>query len=213
MAPLMQETLIDPSTQKTSPVYPLSIESLDSILEYHSHEDGLSNSIRAKVSLPAGSLICHITAHSPVPEPAWSSVQTGPNSHIELNSGLVYANHSCDPNVEFRLWSPDNHGQYPRELPYPSSGEHTAPAPGKHGIAGELRVVSHRALQAGEDLCFFYPSSEWDSAKPFECLCNAADADCLGSVQGAKYLSQERLDKYYVNPHIWHLVRKRDGTT
>lgn len=31
----------------------------------------------------------------------YSSVQVGRNSHIELNSDLVYINHSCAPNVKF----------------------------------------------------------------------------------------------------------------
>ena len=32
---------------------------------------------------------------------SYSTVQTGPETHIELNSDLLYCNHSCDPNVAF----------------------------------------------------------------------------------------------------------------
>jgi SET domain-containing protein len=31
----------------------------------------------------------------------WTSVQFGRHRHIELNSELVYINHSCDPTVIF----------------------------------------------------------------------------------------------------------------
>jgi hypothetical protein len=111
--------------------------------------------------------------------------------------------------VEFRLFSPDAEGVYSSELPYALPQGQSKPKSGKHGIAGELRVPGHRALRKGEDLSFFYPSTEWDSAKPFDCLCGSKK--CFGSIQGAKYLSREELDAYYVNPHIQELVHERDN--
>lgn len=33
----------------------------------------------------------------------YTSVQSGPNEHFELNSDLVFMNHSCDPNVHMSV--------------------------------------------------------------------------------------------------------------
>lgn len=41
-----------------------------------------------------------------------------------------------------------------------------------------------RPVAVGEELCFFYPSTEWDMDSPFECLCGAPR--CLGNI---KYVS------------------------
>ncbi|EHA19378.1 hypothetical protein ASPNIDRAFT_137748, partial [Aspergillus niger ATCC 1015] len=71
------------------------------------------------VSAPAGSVLCKITGTTPSKK-AYTSVQTGRDSHIELNSDLVYCNHSCDPTVNFDM----------------------------HKM--EVRVVDNRDLKAGE---------------------------------------------------------------
>lgn len=202
--------MADASDNKTGPAYPLSIEGLDKYIEYASHDDGLSNSCRAKVDLPLGSFICYITAHSPASDIAWSTVHTGNNHHIELNSALTYLNHHCDPNVELHIFSPDRDGQYPLSLPYDRPAGQPAPMPGHHGIAGELRVARHRSLKAGEDLCFFYPSTEWDCARPFDCLCGAPKDVCLSWYGGAQAVPSKKLDNYFINSYIQYLVRERE---
>lgn len=70
----------------------------------------------------------------------------------------------------------------------------------------EVRV-GDRPLKRGQDLTFFYPSSEWDMTQPFECNCGAAK--CLGLVQGAQYLDEGVLQRYWLNPHIRRLLEKR----
>ena len=175
MAPYMDGELIDPSTQKTSPVYELDVEGLDKLVEYRSHDGGLSNGVVSKVDLPAGSHFCYITKHRPNPRADWSTVQSGRDSHIDLCSGLVYTNHSCRPSLEFQMYSPDAKGKYPQQLPYELPKGQPAPVPGKHGIAGEVRVSRNKAIRKGEDLSFFYPSTEWKSVKPFDCLCGASE--------------------------------------
>ncbi|PYH85129.1 hypothetical protein BO82DRAFT_371992 [Aspergillus uvarum CBS 121591] len=94
------------------------------------------------VSLPAGSLFCKITGTTPA-QKAYTSVQTARDAHIELNSDLVYCNHSCAPTVDFDM----------------------------HRM--EVRVVADRDLQAGDPLTFFYPQSEWEMDQPFQCTCGA----------------------------------------
>jgi hypothetical protein len=207
MAPFMNGDIVDPSQGKTEPAFPITSQGLDKYFTYHSHgEDGLSNSLRAKVDLKAGQLIAYITSHTPQKAPAWSSVQTGHNSHIELNSPMLYINHSCSPNVEFRMVSPDADGNYPSASAYPTREGEPAPVAGDYGVAGELRVTESRDLKAGEDLSFFYPSTEWDMGKPFKCLCDAPKNVCLGEISGAKAVDREVLKKYQINPHILKML-------
>lgn len=67
-----------------------------------------------------------------------------------------------------------------------------------------LEVRATRAIKAGDELTFFYPSTEWDMDRPFDCLC--AEPSCIGNVAGAKYLPLETLNDYFINPHIQQLL-------
>ncbi|EIN05517.1 hypothetical protein PUNSTDRAFT_74635 [Punctularia strigosozonata HHB-11173 SS5] len=110
---------------------------------------------------------------------AYSSVQCGPGpeDHVELNSDLLYMNHSCDPSVVVDLSSKD-----------PS--------------LWQIRAIKH--INAGDPLTFFYPSTEWVMAQPFECNCGSPN--CLGRVEGAFSLSKAQLkDRGFINPWIWDL--------
>ncbi|KAL4939364.1 hypothetical protein BDV06DRAFT_231095 [Aspergillus oleicola] len=91
-------------------------------------------------TFPPGSLFTKITTATPSKK-AYSSVQTSRNTHIELNSDLLYCNHSCEPSLVFDM--------------------------GKM----EVRVVDGRPLKKGDALTFFYPSSEWEMDQVFECNC------------------------------------------
>ena len=44
--------------------------------------------------------------------------------------------------------------------------------------------MAGRDIAAGEELTYFYPSTEWEMDRPFRCLCGAPD--CVGVVSGAK---------------------------
>ncbi|KAF3942002.1 hypothetical protein ABW19_dt0203625 [Dactylella cylindrospora] len=55
----------------------------------------------AATFIPSGTIISDFSAATPTDEKAYSSVQVSETDHIELNSDLLYANHSCDPNVVF----------------------------------------------------------------------------------------------------------------
>ena len=112
------------------------------------------------VDLPAGALFAKITTATPGKK-AYTSVQTGRNTHIELNSDLVYCNHSCAPSLVFDM------GRM------------------------EVRVVDDRPLKAGDALTFFYPSTEWDMDQAFQCTCGAGDGICKGWISGAKNMSDK----------------------
>ncbi|KAJ3187751.1 hypothetical protein HDU85_006144 [Gaertneriomyces sp. JEL0708] len=124
----------------------------------------------AKVPIKAGESVAPIEGHYDAVK-RWSSVQIGIDRHIELNSELVYMNHSCDPSV--------------------------------HIDAERMAVIAERDLQAGDELTFFYPSTEWDMSQPFDCWCGAKT--CVKQVAGAKNLSAEQLKGRYIARHIQEL--------
>lgn len=63
-----------------------------------------------------------------------------------------------------------------------------------------MLVVAERDIAPGEELSYFYPSTEWDMAEPFACHCGSPV--CLGMVRGARHIPAEVLGRYYVNSHI-----------
>jgi len=103
--------------------------------------------------------------------------------------------------------SPGPDGNYPSASTYPAREGEPTPTADTYGVAGELRVTESRDLKAGEDLSFFYPSTEWDMGKPFECLCDAPKDVCLGQISGAKGVDRGVLQKYQINPHIQQLLK------
>ena len=66
----------------------------------------------------------------------------------------------------------------------------------------ELHAI--RDIAPGEELSFFYPSTEWDMSTPFQCLCGAEH--CLKHISGAKDLSLNVLSRYALNPHILRMA-------
>ncbi|KAJ7695087.1 hypothetical protein B0H17DRAFT_930971 [Mycena rosella] len=115
---------------------------------------------------------------------AYSTVQCGKESkdNIELNSDLVYVNHSCEPNVVFDLSSADRANWHVRAL---------------------------KDIDAGSPLTFFYPSTEWEMEQPFECQCGTKS--CLGRIQGAKFLTRDEVvERGWVSPWIEELISERE---
>ena len=49
-------------------------------------------------------------------------------------------------------------------------------------------------ISSGDELTFFYPSTEFAMASPFNCFCGANN--CLHKIQGASFLSQEVIHHY-----------------
>lgn len=61
-------------------------------------------------------------------------------------------------------------------------------------------VQAARDIVAGEELTFFYPSTEWNMSTPFACLCG--EHNCLRLIAGAKYLNSDVLSQHFINRHI-----------
>ena len=65
-------------------------------------------------------------------------------------------------------------------------------------------TTSLRPLQAGEELTYFYPSTEWTMTQPFTCACGAVD--CLGTIDGASTLSPDVLARYVLSPFVRRML-------
>ncbi|MBX2932500.1 MAG: hypothetical protein KF781_11205 [Chitinophagaceae bacterium] len=68
----------------------------------------------------------------------------------------------------------------------------------------QLECLKH--ISIGDEMCFFYPATEWCMAQPFDCMCN--DAQCLHTIQGAKFLSKKILSKYTLTPFIQSMLQQ-----
>ncbi len=58
-----------------------------------------------------------------------------------------------------------------------------------------------RKIEVGQELTFFYPSTEWSMVQGFDCLCGVDE--CLGRIQGAAHLHPDILQKYLLSAHVY----------
>lgn len=154
---------------------------LASRLRVERSEKAFSSRAVSLIDLSAGTLFARIDTATPTATKAYSSVQVGENAHIELNSELLYCNHSCDPSLIFDM-----------------SKFEVRVEPGKAG-----------GVKKGEPLTFWYPSSEWDMAQPFDCNCGSEK--CKGKISGAKDMDEKVLREYWLNPHIERMLDARNA--
>lgn len=130
------------------------------------------------VSLPAGAFFARIDQYHFVQNRSYATVEASPGRHLELDSDLLYINHSCDPALEFDV------------------------------ARMEVRVSRHRQLNKGDELTFFYPSTELQMAQPFDCHCGTPQ--CRGRIAGASQSEPSQLKDYWLNWHVEEqLARKR----
>lgn len=64
----------------------------------------------------------------------------------------------------------------------------------------KMEMVARRDIEKGEELSFFYPSTEWEMDAPFICLCGSAN--CIHVVAGARFLPLSTLEHHFLNRHI-----------
>ena len=63
-----------------------------------------------------------------------------------------------------------------------------------------MQMLARRDIEKGEELSFFYPSTEWEMDAPFICLCGATN--CIHVVAGARFLPLSTLEHHFLNKHI-----------
>ncbi|KAI0484259.1 hypothetical protein GGR56DRAFT_679687 [Xylariaceae sp. FL0804] len=68
-------------------------------------------------------------------------------------------------------------------------------------------LAGPNGLQAGEELTFFYPSTEWSMDQPFDCLCG--HATCRGRIAGARDMSPAGLEGMWLNAHVREMLEER----
>ena len=69
-----------------------------------------------------------------------------------------------------------------------------------------MKIFALKDLKAGDEITFFYPSTEYTMAQPFPCWCGAKE--CIRIVAGAYYVPVSQLSGFYVNKHIREAIAK-----
>ncbi|KAK3493347.1 hypothetical protein B0T13DRAFT_49189 [Neurospora crassa] len=136
----------------------------------------------SKIALPPFALFAKLEFPpcTPADKPTYATVQCGRDKHLDLNSDLLYINHSCEPSLIFDT--------------------------------GNMNVIAGpKGIQIGEELTFFYPSTEWTMAQPFDCLC--AKPTCRGRISGARDMTDAQLAGAWLNGHIRDLLEEQRGTS
>lgn len=70
-----------------------------------------------------------------------------------------------------------------------------------------MQLVALAGIQPGDELMFFYPSTEWSMVQPFDCFCGTTQ--CLHRIQGASYLSDEEAMQYRLTDFILEKLQNR----
>lgn len=96
--------------------------------------DSFTSKLIAECDFKKDSVIVDLTGLTPGPK-RYSSVQISATEHVELNSDLLYLNHSCDPSTYLNIT--------------------------------QRAIVALKDIKKGEELDFFYPSTEWDMGKEY----------------------------------------------
>ncbi|MBM3431788.1 MAG: SET domain-containing protein [Bacteroidetes bacterium] len=72
--------------------------------------------------------------------------------------------------------------------------------PNVHLDLNNFTLVALKPIREGEELHFFYPSTEWKMDRPFACHCGSKK--CIGIISGAYALSTTQLANYQLSPYI-----------
>ena len=70
-----------------------------------------------------------------------------------------------------------------------------------------MELISLVEIKPGDEITFFYPSTEWEMAQPFSCHCGSSQ--CLNLINGASQLSPEILEKYVLTDFIRKEIKRR----
>lgn len=139
--------------------------------------DGLKiASLKSKIAVPVGSFFLSSPLVYPksaiLPKKDFTTVQVQDIGHFQFDNEFEYMNHSCDPSAALLV------------LPQPDGSVHV-----------NIRAI--KAISPGDDITFFYPSTEWDMDEPFACRCKdfSGGDGCISQIGGAKYIDRDLLVK------------------
>ncbi|MDM9382649.1 SET domain-containing protein-lysine N-methyltransferase [Chlorogloeopsis sp. ULAP01] len=68
------------------------------------------------------------------------------------------------------------------------------------------QIIAERDIAVGEEITFFYPSTEWRMVRPFQCRCGSPK--CITTISGAEDLPISLLKNYRINSHIKQSILK-----
>ena len=71
-----------------------------------------------------------------------------------------------------------------------------------------MEVIALKELKPGDEMTFFYPSSEWKMARSFDCYCGSPK--CIKKIRGAAYLSPELQSQYRFTDFIQQQLAKKN---
>lgn len=71
----------------------------------------------------------------------------------------------------------------------------------------QMQVMALKSIQPGDEMIFFYPSTEWKMANAFTCKCGSIK--CLGVIEGASTLREEVLQGYRLTSFIHMQLKNR----
>ena len=67
-----------------------------------------------------------------------------------------------------------------------------------------FQLLALKDINAGDELTFFYPSSEWNMTQSF--ACNCGNKNCLANIKGAAHISKEVLANYRLTNFIQEML-------
>ena len=65
-----------------------------------------------------------------------------------------------------------------------------------------MELIALTNIEVGDELVFFYPSTEWSMQQPFSCRCG--NRTCLQTIKGAAHIPVTRLKKYRLSDFVLH---------
>lgn len=71
----------------------------------------------------------------------------------------------------------------------------------------KMELIALKAIQPGDEMVFFYPSTEWKMADAFQCNCGSHN--CLTLIKGASALADEILQTYRLTSFIQLQLQNR----
>jgi hypothetical protein len=72
-----------------------------------------------------------------------------------------------------------------------------------------MQVVALKPIAEGDEMTFFYPSTEWDMVQPFKCYCGTSR--CLGEIRGAAHINPQVLRSYTLTRFIQQQLHDRSS--